>query len=321
MAVLTFNTAMRLLSQNNHQAVYDLAVTALRENEKNPMGFFFLGMIASEHGQHDKALELFAKASEHGPSNARYQAFHAKALMTMGFQAEAKSQADRAVKLRTKDAFVTDIIGTVYSRVGHHELAAPLFKQAAKLNPNWALFQYNLGASAQFIGDIKAAKSAYLQAVKIDPNFYRAWFSLVSLETQSNDNNHLTKLESLFSKAMQDADGQLLIGHAIAKTLEDMDKFPESLEWLKKAKAMRKTQVRFDESAMKAMFTAAKTIKDRAQSNPKSDADITPVFIVGLPRTGTTLIDRILSSHANVMSVGELDRFTQIVENPKNWHQ
>ncbi len=314
MAFLTFNTAMRLLTQNNPQAVYDLAVGALRENDKNPLAFFFLGIVASDHGQHAKALELFAKAAEHGPRNARYQAYYAKALSTVGLNSDAKSQADVAAKLGTTDAFVADIIGTVYSRTGHHKLAVPFYKRAAKINPKWPIFQYNLAASAQFTGDKKTARNAYLRAVGLDPKFYRAWFSLVSLETQTADNNHLAALKDLFAGAGADPDAQLLLGHSIAKTLEDMKKYPESLEWLGKAKAARKMLATYDQSRMNKMFEAAEnTFKSSPVANAP-EAEITPIFVVGLPRTGTTLVDRILSSHASVISAGEIDLFAQIVE-------
>lgn len=312
MALLTFETAMRLLTQKKHQAVYDLAIEALRKNEKDPLAFFFLGIIASDHGQFEKALEFHAKASEHAPKNARYQAFHAKALMALGRTSEAKLRADTAAAFKTDDGFVADMIGSVYSRTGHHALALPLFRRAVRLNPKWSVFHFNHAACAQFTGDIKTAKSAYKKAVSLKPNFYRAWFSLASLETQTSDNNYLTKLESLFAKVGQDPDGRLLLGHAIAKTLEDLGRFPESLDWLEKAKAARKKRINYNRHNMTEMFAAA---THAAQSRERSQAhDMTPIFIVGLPRTGTTLVDRIVSSHAKVASAGELDLFAQLVE-------
>jgi len=312
MALLTFETAMRLLTQKKHQAVYGLAIEALRQNEKDPLAFFFLGIIASDHGQYEKALEFHAKATEHAPKNGRYQAFHAKALMALGRTSEAKLRADIAATFKTDDGFVADMIGSVYSRTGHHALALPLFRRAVRLNPKWSIFHFNHGACAQFTGDIKTAKTAYKKAVSLKPNFYRAWFSLASLETQTADNNHLTELEALFAKVGPDADGRLLLGHAIAKTLEDLGRFPESLDWLEKAKASRKNQINYNRRGMEEMFaSAAHTVQSRQRSQAH---EVTPIFIVGLPRTGTTLVDRIVSSHAKIASAGELDLFAQLVE-------
>ena len=313
MPALTFPSAMRLLGQKNYQAVYDLAISALRQNEKDPLAFFFLGIIASDHGDPVKALELFAKASEHGPKSARYNAYHAKALMTLGHHAEAKVRAGVAANLKIDDAFVADMIGNVYSRVGEHNLALPLFKKAVKLNPNWAVFQFNLGASAQFVGDIRAAKQAYERALAIDPKFYRVWFALVSLETQTKDTHYLERLKSLFHAAGQDADAQSLLGHAIAKTLEDLGQHPESFDWLEKAKTLQRRKISYSPDETAKIFNSAKLTAKPPVSKPIASQDKTPVFIVGLPRTGTTLFDRILSSHKDVMSAGEIDLFSAIV--------
>lgn len=313
MAKLTFNTAMKLLAQKNYQAVYELALSALRETDKDPLAFFFIGVIASDTGQHEKALELFSKAAQHGPKTVRYQAFYAKALMTLGQSTLAKTQADRAAALGTDDAFLADMIGTVYSRAGSHALALPLFKKAVRLNPRWAIFQFNLAVCAQFVGDISAAKSAYKQAVKLNPKFYQAWFSLVSLDKQTAENNHLATLKRLFNEAEDTAEVHLLLGHSIAKTLEDMEQFPESLEWLHRAKALQKSQSPFDLNVAQTIFSTAKSIPQVSHPDQNNANKTTPIFILGLPRTGTTLVDRILSSHAAVTSAGELDLFAQIL--------
>ncbi|MGJ8562337.1 MAG: tetratricopeptide repeat-containing sulfotransferase family protein [Alphaproteobacteria bacterium] len=321
MALLTFNSAMKLLTQKRYQEVYNLAVSALKEDEKNPLAFFFLGLVAGDNGQAAKALEFHAKASELAPLNVHYHAAHAKALMALGRQEEAKARADIAAKVGTKDAFVSDMIGTVYSRSGRHDMALPLFKQAVKINPKWPIFQFNLGVSAQFTGDLKTAKAAYTKAVALDPKFYQAWFSLVSLGTQTPEDNHQPALETLFAQASQDAEGQLLLGHAIAKTLEDMGQFAESLTWLERAKAARKNQIPYPVQDMKQMFAAAKTAAPKPQSARKTGGGVTPIFIAGLPRTGTTLVDRIISSHANAHSAGELDLFAKILEGRTQTHR
>ncbi|WP_017932107.1 tetratricopeptide repeat-containing sulfotransferase family protein [Robiginitomaculum antarcticum] len=313
MALLTFDTAMKLLAQKKYQAVYDLAIAALRQNEKNALAFFVLGLVASDNGHLSKALEFFAKASEHDPKNARYQAYCAKTLINLGRHIEAKRRADHAAALTQKDAFLADMIGTVYSRSGYHDLALPMFKTAARLNPNWPIFQFNLAASAQFSGHIKTAKTAYQKAVALNPQFYRAWFALISLETQTAD-TQLETLKPLFEAAGQDAGGRLMVGHAIAKTLEDLGRYPESLEWLHKAKEMSRARIRHDPSDVKNIFKSARSTSSSNLQHMPHKNGVKPIFIIGMPRTGTTLLDRILSSHPEVTSAGELDVFSHLVK-------
>ncbi|WP_298917900.1 tetratricopeptide repeat-containing sulfotransferase family protein [uncultured Algimonas sp.] len=308
MTDLTFDTGMKLLVSNQHQALYARSVDALRQNERNPLAFFFLGQLASVTGQDEKALELFAKATEHAPDNVRFQAYHAKALMTAGQKAAAESRADIAVGIGTVDAFLLDLIGSVYSRAGRHDLAFPLFESAVEHDPHWAGFHFNLAVSAQFLGRFDQAASAYEKAVSLNPKFCEGWYALVGLRTQTADDHKLDTLVSLFETSAADADSRLLLGHAIAKTLEDLGQYEESFDWLEKAKTVKRRQIAHDREARDRIFEASCRVPFKPVAIPKSqDTNIVPVFVMGLPRTGTTLVDRILSSHPDVVSIGEMN--------------
>ncbi len=149
MADITFISGMKLLKAKKYEAVYTQSLEALRKDEKNPLPFFLLGVLSSDTGNAVKAVELFAKAAEHGPKNVHYQTYYAKALGTLGHHDRAKKYADMAAAIGTNDALLADMIGVAYSRSGYHELAIPFFKQAASKNPRWANFHFNLGASAE----------------------------------------------------------------------------------------------------------------------------------------------------------------------------
>ncbi len=319
MTGITLATGMQLIREKQYESVYNQAIESLKKNEKNPLSFFLLGVLATDTGNHEKALEFFSKAAEHGPNNVHYQTYFAKALTTFAHHEQAKIHADKAAVIGTNDALLADMIGVVYSKVGHHELAIPFFEKATRLNPRWAKFHFNLGASAEFIGNFGKAKKAYTNTLSIDPNFYLAWFSLVSLSKQTYDNHHLEKLTALFDASVGNVEAQLLLGHAIAKTLEDLERFEESFDWLEKGKEGKRTQVNYSQQAWSEVFETAKqtipspTINDGNEEHLNSSIT-TPLFIVGLPRTGTTLVDRILSSHKQVRSAGELNLFGQLVK-------
>lgn len=306
---------MKQLREKNYKAVYTQCLALLRQDEKNPLAFFLLGVLASDTGSHAKALELFAKAVEHAPDNLHYQTYFAKSLAAHNQSALAKQHADKAARIfrqgGTKDALLSDMIGVVYSRTGHHDLAIPFFEQAVKTNPKWANFHFNLGASAEFIGDFNKAKTAYANAVSTAPKFYQAWFALTALDKQTPDDNRLEDLKTLFESVSGDAEAQLLLGHSIAKTLEDLGQHADSFKWLEKAKQAKKQQDPYNRQEIERVFAVAKQSAPEPQSSPNKNA---PIFIVGLPRTGTTLLDRILSSHKDVTSAGELNLFNHLLK-------
>ena len=311
MTGLSFRSGMKLLSAQNYVGLYQTCLSALKANDKNALAFFFLGVIAFENKQLGKDLEFFAKACELAPENARYQIYYAKALAAAGKEAKAREHTDIAACACTKDALVADMIGTLYSRFGDHKSALQFFKQATRLNPHWANFQFNLATSAQFLGDFDTARTAYIKAVSLRPDFARAWFALVSLEPQTPDNERREALKARFADASGNVDTRLLLGHALAKTLEDLGDYEESLEWLHKAKAAKKQQVCYSRHKTARTFAAAKSL-NLPPPLPQTYKKPYPVFVVGLPRTGTTLVDRILSAHPDVVSAGETHLFERL---------
>lgn len=285
----------------------------VKTNIRNPVPFFLLGAIALEHNNIAKAIELFSKAEALDPSAAIYPAYSAKALLALRRAEDAKLAADKAAALKGQDDHVFDLLGVIYSRIGFHGLAINMFEKAVALDFNQSNYHYNLGASAQFMGDFGKAKAAYKACLEIEPDSYKALASLCALETQTIENNFLEKLVSLFETFQDDEDARQQIGHAAAKTLEDLGRHEDSYDWLVKAKAQKRSRYRFDKDAGSATFEAAKRTSHALKTAKNSPQDA-PIFIVGLPRTGTTLIDRILSSHSEVSSAGELNDFAELIK-------
>lgn len=309
---LTIQAGLKSLQNKRYKAVHVDCINAIKANISNPIPYFLLGIIASDHGNTEKALELFSKAENLDSTKAHFSAFLGKTHSALRQSTEAKLAADRAVKCQITDGFLADIIGVIYSRSGFHELAIPLFEKAVKLDPKPANYYYNLGASSQFLGIFDKADKAYQNAIERDSSHYRAWASRVSLKKQTKEDNHLSELKALFKAMKADEDAVHQIGHAIAKSLEDMGEHEESFDWLVKAKTAKRARFRYDQNAGANTFKAATaTSKLEKQSSNNHKA---PIFVVGLPRTGTTLVDRILSSHSKVQSAGELNIFSQLVK-------
>ena len=302
------------LSAGRYKSVHSDAIEMIRSNVADPVPYYLLAKVALDHRNFDKAGELFKKACSLEPENPRYLAGHAELLVTIGRQAEALKLADSAVEKRIDDAFTADTIGVVFSRTGFHERAVPLYQLAVELEPQVANFHYNLGASLQFAGEFAAAEAAYRSTLQREPDSYRAYSALVSLSKQSGENNYLDKLEALFELYEDDPDKALHIGHAIAKTLEDLGRFEDSFDWLIRAKRGKRNTIAYQPAADEALFAAAAETARATRHDASKCSDASPIFIVGLPRTGTTLVDRILSSHPDVVSAGELNTFAGLIK-------
>ncbi|NRA30297.1 MAG: sulfotransferase, partial [Parvularculaceae bacterium] len=231
--------------------------------------------------------------------------------------------ADKALTLSRTDgqaitAHTWDTLGVVLSRIGRHEDAVEPYDRAVALNPTSASYQYNRAAALQFLGRMKEAAAGYRKAAELNPDDWRALPAAVMLDTDEAGEGEQQQLERLFDKAEQrkDVDGQLHTGHALARLNEDKNEPRAAMAWLGKAKAAKRASVDFSLDAMKGLFAAAHealTAQVPLIDEPAA-GEGAPIFIVGMPRTGTTLIDRILSAHSQVTSAGELADFSLITK-------
>ena len=310
----TLRKGLALIDQGDYRPVHQLAIDLIHKNAEYPVPYFLLARIAHDHKNHEKADELYRRASELEPDNPFYAASYGQYLVNIGHQQQALVYADRAAALPINDALVADIVGVIYSRTGFHEKAVPFFQEAVRLDPAPANFHYNLGASLQFSGDFAGAEAAFRRTTKRQPDAYRAHSSLVGLSRQTSDNNLLGELKDRFAENGSDPDARLHLGHAIAKTLEDFEEYADSLAWLTRAKRLKRTTLDYDIKQDLQLFdAAAQTVRDAVEHDEQC-SDVAPIFIIGLPRTGTTLVDRILSSHADVASAGELNTFAGLIK-------
>lgn len=314
MTQLTFHNGMALLKAKKFEQVHKLAIAAIKANVRDPLPYFMLGKIAAEHDNLIKADQLFAKSVTYNPGDVYAVAHHAKTLSALAQHNSAKAQADRAVEIGVEDAYLADTLGVVYSRAGYHKLAMPLFAHAVDRHPDHANLQYNLASSAQFTGDFDTARDGYRKTIALEHDNYRAWTSLVSLDTQTNEQNMLDDLISLFDGAGDNAEAKLQLGHAIAKTLEDLGRHEDSLKWLIKGKTVKRDELRYNRDTGAKLFASARKTYPEDNKLSHSARIEHPIFIVGLPRTGTTLVDRIISSHSKVVSAGELSIFSELTK-------
>ncbi|MFZ3007898.1 MAG: sulfotransferase [Phenylobacterium sp.] len=302
-----------LMSQGAYEQAHKLCLAALAEDAREGRAWFLLGVIAADHDNPVRAAELLAKAVDLTPDAARHHAYLARTLIALNRRLEALAAAERAVALTPADALTLDTIGVVFTRAGDHVRALPFFEAAVAATPDKASFLYNLAAARQFAGDFEAAEAAYARALALEPGLYRAWSSRVQLARQTRERNFAGELEALFDPASADPDRALHLGHALAKTHEDLGDHPASLAWLLRAKSAKRKVIGYAPDQDAALFAAAAetfTSGMRSQGDPSHE----PIFIVGLPRSGTTLIDRILSSHPEVTSAGELSNFALLLK-------
>ncbi|MFC3120170.1 tetratricopeptide repeat-containing sulfotransferase family protein [Agaribacter flavus] len=311
-----------LMAQGKYEQVHASAIALIHKNTRDPLPYFLLAKLCLDHQNYKKAAELFEKSLMLDMQNEYALTYFAQTLTKLGEHARAREYLTLAEKGQAQSAHLCDTIGVVHSITGFHENALPWFRKAIQLDPEPVNYHFNLAASLQFLGKFEDAEIAYKSVLRRQPSHYRALSALVSLKKQTTQDNIVDQLQKNFELYDDNPDAKLHLGHALAKIYEDLGDYSESFTWLRKAKADKlKASSTLD---YKKIFTAAKgtVSKDTAfrgsASQRRFDINdneaLRPIFIVGLPRTGTTLVDRILSSHQAVTAAGELNTFANIVK-------
>src|SRR5690606_38667181 len=261
-------------------------------------------MVAAETGQVSRAIPMIEAAVERGPQ-AEHVAQLARMLILLHRDGEAAEAARRALSLHPADPLTLDTIGCVLVRLGRHEDAIAPFAAAVATEPDNLEFRYNLAAACGFVGRVSEAREHYEAILAKQPGNARAHYALAILSRQTADANHVPRLRVALAAADRPEDA-LRIRYALAKELEDLGD-AEAFEHLATANAEHKRTIRYDFAQDAAIFDAIETLfSGGGLAGGEGNPEAAPIFVVGMPRTGTTLVDRILSSHREVGSAGEL---------------
>jgi len=219
--------------------------------------------------------------------------------------------AQRAAAESPNDFNALFAAGVAFRLSGDFEEANRVLERAKRFQPGNPFLLFELGNVQEYLGLFDAAISSYRGSLKTDPTYFKARLALVMLETQTTSANMIREMEAQFAGRDEDGWRTLHLGHALSKTYDDLGDVAKSFDWLLRGKRRRREMRPYRESEQEIIADAANATWQAMAARPGFASD-EPIFIVGMPRSGTTLVDRILSSHPDVSSAGELPTFPQI---------
>ena len=210
-----------------------------------------------------------------------------------------------------QDGHLLQHVGELYTHMGQHRQACATYARAAELEPSNPHYLYNLATARIALGEMDEAERLLDRVIARAPEDYDAYYNRATLRRQTRTANHIAELEKRLAAPLRHPAGAVPLGYALAKEYEDLGESEKSFAALKRGADMRRRMLSYrvedDIATMDALAQAFDpSVFARAQAGYDDER---PIFILGLPRSGTTLVDRILSSHSAVTSLGERSDF------------
>jgi tetratricopeptide (TPR) repeat protein len=263
----------------------------------------------------NRALEIVTTALARDGEHVGLEFKRAQILMALRRRAEAFAAAERAIALAEPEPHpqLLEAVASMYMQTNDPGRAKPLLYRALERAPGDPSLLYGAALSHFFLNEPAEADALLGRVLAIVPSNGFAWHVRSQLATHTQASNHLSELRSVLAQPRLPDRDRLLVSFAVAKELEDIGDFAQSFEALLQANRIKRGTLTYDvASDVRAMQNVMAHYSAQAmQALRGGDETEGPIFIVGMPRTGTTLAERILGSHSQVASVGEAVDFPE----------
>jgi tetratricopeptide (TPR) repeat protein len=322
---------------------------ALSINPQSASVLTAAGTSFHKRGQTAEAIALFERAIAVTPDHADAHFNLANVLQGGGRLGEAIAHYGKVLNLQPRNYAASNNLATVLQKLGRFDEAINLYRLAIAINPQYADAYYNLGAvfldldrnddaiaesekalrldpskalahnnigvALQALGRIEEAGQAYERALQIAPREAATHLNLAYLRRFTAGDPRLAALEKLAEEmAALDVGNRISLHFALGKAFSDLGQHERSFLYLRDGNALKRAQLAYDEKAMLGRLERIRstfTPELMQQNSGGGDPSEMPVFVVGMPRSGTTLIEQILASHSRVHGAGEIETFYQ----------
>ncbi len=275
-----------------------------------PEAHFLVGLTALETGERRVAISAFGSVTTLDPSNGAAWANLARLFMQTGQALRADEALAEAVQTADENPVVLDLIGQVHTMLGEEAEALTWYRRAVQAQPDNVAFLVSKANCEMYVGELAASEETLGRALTLAPDNANAHWILSSLR-KAEDRQHVEQMQAFLDEGRYPARLEAFMCYAIGKELEDLEDWNNAFDAFARGAAARRKTIRFDEQREVDMYAAFETIytPEWMASTAEGDQSEAPIFVVGQPRTGTTLVERIITAHPDVSSAGELKQF------------
>lgn len=237
------------------------------------------------------------------------------ALMQVGEVVEARRCLDHPCIAASESPAVLMRSAAQRQMLGEHEASLALIERAGQFGAAGPDFQFYRAVQLSFNGRLDEAEADLESCIQADPPLGRAFLQLSRTRKQTSERNHLPRIEQALTRTEPGSENAVGLEFARYKELEDLGRYPEAWDALARANRLMYQRLAHDPAREAAILDSLARI-DLGEAIGASSLDQEgpqPIFVIGLPRSGTTVLDRILGNHSQVHSAGELGDFSRLL--------
>ncbi|AHX13035.1 hypothetical protein CH75_07145 [Dyella jiangningensis] len=307
--------AATALTENRIPQAEALLREHLREAPTDIAAIRMFAEVALRLGRNEDALNLLARCLELAPTFHAARQNYALALHRSNQPEQALAEIERLLAVAPEHPGYRNLKAVVLCRIGDVEPAIALYADLLGTYPGNPKVWMSYGHALKTAGQQEQAIAAYRRSLALEPSFGEVWWSLANLKTFRFSADDLMTMREQLARDDLAEDDRLHLEFAVGKALEDAGDYASSFAHYAQGNAIRRGQLRYnaDETSARVRHIRERYTREFFASRDGSGCQVgDPIFIVGLPRAGSTLIEQILSSHSQVEGTMELPEVTSI---------
>lgn len=311
-----FIKIQQLLKNKEFYLAEKAAREVLKQHPNHPQALHTLAKLAEQVKAYEEAVRILNLALKYSPYHANLWELLAKNSAHLGLFEQAINAANNVVKYNPDNANSYMLLATELANTGQFVQSLSALDNAITLSPNIANIHIQRGHVLKTLGKREACEQAYKKSLALDKINGTAYWALADLKSYQFSETEQKDITSLFNNNNAPQAQAAQAGFALAKHFEDNQNYDKAFYYYHKANKLRPNTVYQAEGyqqscAIVQQYFSKKTLSNQAVINDKPQA--TPIFIVGLTRSGSTLIEQILASHSKVEGTMELYSLPRVV--------
>ena len=266
----------------------------------------------------DTAIKFFMRALERDPTLVDVLNALGSTYRESGETHRAIKCFEKALRLKPNNAIIHFNLGNAFRVSGNSIAAEKSYRAAIQINPNLAQAHAKLANLLSSQGDPEGAANFYEKALEIEPGFAECYRDYANAKILKPDDPLIKRMHRLAHTQNLSPKNEMHLKFALAKAERDIGNISSSFDFLNEASAARKQSLTYHFEQDERLFACIKayfcTSENFSMNLENRDQSPQPIFILGMPRSGTTLVEQILASHSKVYGGGELEFLARIIE-------